>query len=112
MLTRKEEVWGSGTETTINNTCVNRTILNTSRSSCYTYRAAVVLLLISFTDNNWSVLQVYPSGTLSIKNLEGSATWKKVNTISFGDGLLVQLHDTLFSSIVDRGKKNHHLPLA
>ena len=37
----------------------------------------------------WSALQVHPNEKPSIKNLEGSVTWKKVKTISFGDGLLV-----------------------
>ena len=33
------------------------------------------------------------SDTPSMKNLKGSATWKDVDTISFGVELLMQLHE-------------------
>ena len=57
----------------------------------------VLLLLPLFTVVVCSALQVHPSETLSIKNLEESEAWKKVKTISFGDGLLAQLHGTILS---------------
>ena len=40
-----------------------------------------------------------------IKNLKGSATWKNVDTISFGDGLLVQLLEGRVTAPTDRPQK-------
>ena len=37
-----------------------------------------------------------------MENLKGSATWKNVDTISFGDGLLVQLYEDRVTALTVR----------
>ena len=67
----------------------------------------IVLLMLPLFTVVCSALQVYPSETPSIKSLEGSEAWKKVKTISCGDGLLAQMHGTICP--INRERKNDHL---